>query len=189
MKLPAAKRVRELRGMTQTELAEASGTSLKTIVNVEGGHSVRTTTARKLAEALNVSVTVLAGVEPFPAERRVHEPEAPALQLEAMYVTDAATRHRALEAASDKEVARYTDTIERVIRDVLRGIPEWEETAVDESKSEDARRVAREQADRLWGHIDHLTRLRSEATSVDDEPRPQEDLADLLAHAGVGAGA
>jgi len=104
--------------MTQPDLAEASGVSLKTIVNVEGEHSVRPTTARKLADALDVSVTVLAGVEPFPAR------QLPVLTLAEMYEAEPDIRRRALEAAAADEVARYVAEIDSAVRNAERALQE-----------------------------------------------------------------
>ena len=70
MKLPELRYVRELRGLTQPELAAASGVSMRTIVNEEHGGEARPSTAHKLAVALDVSLTVLAGVEPFPVAQQ-----------------------------------------------------------------------------------------------------------------------
>jgi transcriptional regulator with XRE-family HTH domain len=46
---------RELRGLTQQELAEASGVGIATVVRVEKGDQARPSTRRKLADALKIS--------------------------------------------------------------------------------------------------------------------------------------
>jgi transcriptional regulator with XRE-family HTH domain len=186
MKLPALKYVRQLRGLTQPELADASGVSMRTIVNEEHGGEARPSTARKLAEALDVSIAVLAGVEPFPTLRPLAPatPEVPALQLEEMYVADVATRRRALEAATVKDRERYAASIERVITDVLASTQsegDWAEIAADKSKSEGERRAAREQLERLWKHIKLLGDLRVEAVGEDEGPPPREERAEFIA--------
>ncbi len=183
MKLVSVRRTRELKGMTQPELAEAASVSLKTIVNVEGQHSVRPTTARKLADALDVSVAVLAGVEPFPVAQA--GAEAKALQLEEMYVATAAERSVALGAARDEERERYVGAIDRVIFDVVHTMPEWEEIAADTTKPEHERRVAREAAESLYRHIRHLFRLRDEATGEVGAPGALDEMEGLVAHARV----
>lgn len=53
------KQVRELKGMTQEELADKANISRQTIVNLESGGVVTTSTKTmlKIAKALNVKVT------------------------------------------------------------------------------------------------------------------------------------
>lgn len=52
------KEMRKLRGMSQEELSNRSGVSRQTIINLETGEPVNTTTStlQKLAEALDCSV-------------------------------------------------------------------------------------------------------------------------------------
>jgi transcriptional regulator with XRE-family HTH domain len=54
MKVPQLKTVRELRLMTQRELAEKAGVSQTTIVRIERGKQGALSTIRKLADALEV---------------------------------------------------------------------------------------------------------------------------------------
>ena len=122
MKLPGLRYVRELRGLTQPELAAASGVSMRTIVNEEHGGEARPSTARKLAVALDVSLTVLAGVEPFPVAQQTppqappQAPESPPLNLPAMQLEqDANLRRKALEASTPAELARYLRDVERMM--------------------------------------------------------------------------
>ena len=123
MKLPGLRYVRELRGLTQPELAAASGVSMRTIVNEEHGGEARPSTARKLAVALDVSPTVLAGVEPFPvAQQKPPQapgsppPGSPPLNLPAMQQEqDADRRRKALEASTPAELARYLRDVERMM--------------------------------------------------------------------------
>jgi transcriptional regulator with XRE-family HTH domain len=119
MKLPGLRYVRELRGLTQPELAAASGVSMRTIVNEEHGGEARPSTARKLAVALDVSLTVLAGVEPFPVAQQKppqEAPESPPLNLPAMQQEqDANLRRKALEASTPAELARYLRDLERMM--------------------------------------------------------------------------
>lgn len=119
MKLPELRHVRELRGLTQPELAAASGVSMRTIVNEEHGGEARPSTARKLAVALDVSLTVLAGVEPF-AVAQQKPPQAkeasPPLKLPAMQQEqDANLRRKALEASTPAQLARYVRDVERMM--------------------------------------------------------------------------
>jgi transcriptional regulator with XRE-family HTH domain len=119
MKLPELRHVRELRGLTQPELAAASGVSMRTIVNEEHGGEARPSTARKLAVALDVSLTVLAGVEPFAVAQQKpsqEAPESPPLNLPAMQQEqDANLRRKALEASTPEELARYVRDVERMM--------------------------------------------------------------------------
>ena len=117
MKLPELRYVRELRGLTQPELAAASGVSMRTIVNEEHGGEARPSTARKLAVALDVSLTVLAGVEPLPvAQQKPPQAPEPPLNLPAMQQEqDANLRRKALEASTPAELARYLRDVERMM--------------------------------------------------------------------------
>ena len=119
MKLPELRHVRELRGLTQPELAAASGVSMRTIVNEEHGGEARPSTARKLAVALEVSLTVLAGVEPFAVAQQEPPQEAPEsrpLNLPAMQQEqDGNVRRKALEASTPAELARYLRDVERMM--------------------------------------------------------------------------
>jgi transcriptional regulator with XRE-family HTH domain len=119
MKLPELRHVRELRGLTQPELAAASGVSMRTIVNEEHGGEARPSTARKLAVALDVSLTVLAGVEPFAVAQQKpsqEAPESPPLNLPAMQQEqDANLRRKTLEASTPEELARYVRDVERMM--------------------------------------------------------------------------
>ena len=118
MKLPELRHVRELRGLTQPELAAASGVSMRTIVNEEHGGEARPSTARKLAVALDVSLTVLAGVEPFPVAQQEppQAPEPPPLNLPAMQQEqDANVRRKALEASTPAQLSRYVRDVERMM--------------------------------------------------------------------------
>jgi transcriptional regulator with XRE-family HTH domain len=54
MKVPQLKTVRELKLMTQRELAEKAGVSQTTIVRIERGQQGALSTIRKLADALEV---------------------------------------------------------------------------------------------------------------------------------------
>ena len=61
--LPGLRQARERRLMTMRELSARTGISTSTIVNLEAhGQEARMSTARKLAEALNVEPEELLGV-------------------------------------------------------------------------------------------------------------------------------
>lgn len=179
------------RGWSQARLAEESGVSETTIAHIETGANKRPRriTLMRLAQAFGVTLDEFLsdGLPKAPRSQDV-----PPLRLKEMYVADAEERLRALEAASEEERERYVASTERVISDVLASMQEegdWADIAADASKSEGERRVAREQLARIWGHIDRLARLRTEATGEDEEP-PREELARFIAtHVGVGAGA
>ena len=161
--------LREERGWSQKRTAKEAGLSHVTIAHLETGKvEPRLPTLRKLARTFDMTVDELLEGEPS-------VPLGPALELEAMYVADAAARREALEGASDEGRERYAATIDRVIVSVLRGIPEWE----------GEHQEARETREALWRHISRLMTLHAEATGEDEEP-PQEDLAGFIAvHASV----
>ena len=69
MQIPNLREMRELQGLTQKELADVSGVSLRSIAGYEGGASVRPNTARKLAKALDVKVAELVGGDARPKGR------------------------------------------------------------------------------------------------------------------------
>ncbi len=76
MQIPRLREKRELQGLTQKELADVSGVSVRSVAGYESGAGVRPNTARKLAEALDVKVADLVGVgarpkagSPLSAER------------------------------------------------------------------------------------------------------------------------
>lgn len=71
MQIPNLREVRELQGLTQKELADVSGVSLRSVAGYEGGASVRPNTARKLAKALDAEVAELVGVSTRPKGRAV----------------------------------------------------------------------------------------------------------------------
>jgi transcriptional regulator with XRE-family HTH domain len=59
VQIPRLREARELQGLTQKELANASGVSVRSVAGYERGASVRPNTARKLAEALEMKVADL----------------------------------------------------------------------------------------------------------------------------------
>ncbi len=76
MILARLKEWRESRGIKQTELASAANVTPFTVVRAEGGGSLRVTSAKKLADALAVTVADLQGEPPVPAPRKVEGPPA-----------------------------------------------------------------------------------------------------------------
>jgi transcriptional regulator with XRE-family HTH domain len=64
VQIPKLREMRELQGLTQKDLADVSGVSVRSIAGYEGGASVRPNTARKLATALDVKVADLVEVAP-----------------------------------------------------------------------------------------------------------------------------
>jgi transcriptional regulator with XRE-family HTH domain len=77
VQIPNLREVRELRGLTQKELAGVSGVSLRSVAGYEGGAQVRPNTARKLAQALNVEVADLAEASSYPKAQAPPSPEQP----------------------------------------------------------------------------------------------------------------
>jgi transcriptional regulator with XRE-family HTH domain len=59
VKLPGLKRERERRLILQKELASQSGTPAQTISRIENGRPARLETARRIAQALDVSLDEL----------------------------------------------------------------------------------------------------------------------------------
>lgn len=66
MKLERLKEWREARGLTQKELSREAHVAEKTVARIELGDSVRPNTARKVADALGVSVADLLERPPVP---------------------------------------------------------------------------------------------------------------------------
>ena len=62
--------------MTQAELAVEASVGSKTVARIELGDSARTTTARKVADALDVAVTDLMESPPVPAAGKASAPQA-----------------------------------------------------------------------------------------------------------------
>ncbi|MGH2370893.1 MAG: helix-turn-helix domain-containing protein [Chloroflexota bacterium] len=75
--VPALRRLRRLRGMTQQELAAAAGVHVDTIHDLERGaaREPRPTTMRRIAQALGVGI---GDVDEFVVEREPPAPRAPA---------------------------------------------------------------------------------------------------------------
>lgn len=61
--LPGLRREREMHGYSQQDLADETGVAKSTVIRIEQGNVARPGTAKKLANALGVSVSVLAAVE------------------------------------------------------------------------------------------------------------------------------
>lgn len=66
MQIPNLRQWRELRGLTQKELADRAGLHVRGIAGYEAGAGARPNTVRKLAETLGVDVMDLAGVDALP---------------------------------------------------------------------------------------------------------------------------
>src|SRR5215211_323374 len=84
MQLARTKEWRESRGLTQRELAADAGVGEVTVARIEAGASVIPPTARKIAEALGISVADLLEHPPAPlapARQEVGQPSKPEEQL------------------------------------------------------------------------------------------------------------
>lgn len=79
MQIPKLREMRELEGLTQKELADVSGVSVRSVAGYEGGAHVRPNTARKLANALDVEVADLVGVDARPKARVLSPRDAEAV--------------------------------------------------------------------------------------------------------------
>ncbi len=66
MHIPNLRQWRELRGLTQQELADLAGLHVRGVAGYEAGAGARPNTVRKLAETLRVDVMDLAGVDAIP---------------------------------------------------------------------------------------------------------------------------
>jgi transcriptional regulator with XRE-family HTH domain len=63
LKLPNLRRVRQLKLMTQKQLAEKAHVSPTTVMQIERGHAAQFETIKKLCDALGVEVQELIGDE------------------------------------------------------------------------------------------------------------------------------
>jgi transcriptional regulator with XRE-family HTH domain len=79
VQIPNLRGLRELHGLTQKELADVSGVSLRSVAGYEGGAHARPNTARKLAEALKVEVADLVGADSYPKAQAPPSPTQPPL--------------------------------------------------------------------------------------------------------------
>jgi transcriptional regulator with XRE-family HTH domain len=56
-------RAREIRGMTQEQLAPRAGVAVRTVARMEAGENISLSSARKIAAAMGVSVSFITGPE------------------------------------------------------------------------------------------------------------------------------
>ena len=98
MKLVRLREWRESHGLTQKELAAEAHASEWTIARAEGGEEVRPNTARRLAEAMGVSVADLLERPPVPLGEAPREAGRPTI---ADVISDAADRQLALERQAE----------------------------------------------------------------------------------------
>ncbi len=82
MKLARTKEWRESRGLTQRELAAEAGVGEVTIARIETGASVTPPTARKVSEALGISVADLLERPPVPLDEAPWAPHITAEDIE-----------------------------------------------------------------------------------------------------------
>jgi len=162
LKLARTKEWREAHGLTQRELAAAAGVGEVTVARVETGASVSPPTARKLAEALDVSVADLLERPPVPlaeasqetghTEAEVEEEQRPDDEVtrRRIYSGLAAERALLLESTAelwDRLLDRGEDNVDtlRLIEYVT--IKEIINHAIDEEEIKE--RCAPEQRDQL----------------------------------------
>ena len=162
MKLARTKEWRESHGLTQRELAAAAGVGEVTVARVETGASVSPPTARKLAEALDVSVADLLERPPVPLaeasqetghkEAEVEEEQRPDDEVTRRRIYSGLAEARALLLEStaelwDRLLDRGEDNVDtlRLIEYVT--IKEIINHAIDEEEIKE--RCAPEQRDQL----------------------------------------
>jgi transcriptional regulator with XRE-family HTH domain len=109
--------LREERLLSQAALAQAAGVSLATIEKIERGlvPHPRRTTLGKLARPLAVTLEELIGP---PRPLTSVPPEAPAVELPAMYHASDEQRRRALADAGEDEISRYLAELDRQLASV-----------------------------------------------------------------------
>lgn len=112
MQLPRLKEWREFRGLTQPELAERAGLSLRTVFNYEHGGNALPNNARKLAEALRIEVGDLISEEAHP------KGSAP--------LSQASFNHLLAEERRDYEITRELEHLREHVVDTLE---RWERIA------------------------------------------------------------
>jgi len=162
LKLARTKEWREAHGLTQRELAAAAGVGEVTVARVETGASVSPPTARKLAEALDVSVADLLERPPVPlaeasqetghTEAEVEEEQRPDDEVTRRRIYSGLAEARALLLEStaelwDRLLDRGEDNVDtlRLIEHVT--IKEIINHAIDEEEIKE--RCAPEQRDQL----------------------------------------
>jgi transcriptional regulator with XRE-family HTH domain len=172
--------------LSQDELAEAVGVSGFTVYRWEHGEEpvgVRPKTARRLSEVLGAKPgELLAEEELSPLV------PAPTVQLAAMYAADAATRRKALAETTDEERASYLSELDSAIERAEAALIDDAASAAS-SSDEDGERAYAGRRSVLRRYIGRLVALRDEAAGVDSTPPPQEEVAEIIAHAGAGASA
>ncbi len=140
MQLPRLRQWRESRGLLQRELASESGLSEYTITRIESGDSIRPSTARKVADALGVSVADLIERPPVPL---IDAPEEAGLPKEPVGMPHA----RITEIHSAPSEGEVTTAIEGVLekagastRWAAVSDEEWAET-LEKASGEEARDI------------------------------------------------
>jgi transcriptional regulator with XRE-family HTH domain len=115
VQIPKLRELRELHGLTQKELADVSGVSLRSVAGYEGGAHVRPNTARKLAQALNVEVADLVGADSYPKAQAPPSPEQPDFNglLEEERRVAISSQLGSWRGMHEESVARWSRAIDR----------------------------------------------------------------------------
>lgn len=108
MQLGRLREFRESQGLMQRELAQLAGTSEFTVMRAENGVSIRPNTARKLANALGLSVADLMEDPPVPKVRAPRSGQAPKVTKEGGTIRVEAT-----------DAAGISDDVRLQVRQVL----------------------------------------------------------------------
>jgi transcriptional regulator with XRE-family HTH domain len=174
--------LREERLMSRPVLAERAGVHFITIDHIERGFVARPrrTTLEKLAKPLGVGVEDLTGPP---------RPLVPPLVLHTMYgENDEGIRRSALEAATDDERAAYRAELDRALGRAEAALLE-DATSAAAAPGEEERRAYAGRRTVLRRYLGRLAALSDEAAGVESTPPSQEEVAEIMAHSGVGASA
>ena len=111
---------RERLGLTLAMLAQKAGTSKNTILSAEHGGDIRPTTARKIAEALDVEIDALLGETASPLAEAPPSAEQPPLNG---FLAEEWRKEEELAAASITALAEEGERLEEDLKEVVEGIP------------------------------------------------------------------
>jgi transcriptional regulator with XRE-family HTH domain len=123
VQIPRLREWREVRALTQVELAERAGVSSRSVAGYEAGAGARPPTVRRLAEALGIEVTDLRGDSEHPLGEA---PPSSQLTLNGALEEE---RRTALEILFDNLRIHLAGTADRWMRAAENGFMFWSEDA------------------------------------------------------------